>query len=165
VSSRQLGNSGFIAEIAHAISIDKRAAAGLELEITESLIMADVRRTIISLQAIRDMGISIAIDDFGTGFSSLSYLAKLPVDTLKIDRSFIIDMTNGPEGLSLVSTIISLAHSLRLNVVAEGVETEEQLRLLRLLGCDEMQGYLFSRPIPRDEFETRFLVHRPPGDE
>jgi EAL domain-containing protein (putative c-di-GMP-specific phosphodiesterase class I) len=109
------------------------------------------------------MGVSIAIDDFGTGFSSLSYLAKLPVDTLKIDRSFVIDMTAAPEGLALVSTIISLAHSLKLKVVAEGVETEEQSRLLRLLSGDEMQGFLFSKPVPGEIFETRFLAPPPAG--
>jgi EAL domain-containing protein (putative c-di-GMP-specific phosphodiesterase class I) len=106
---------------------------------------------------IRALGVTIAIDDFGTGFSSLGYLSKLPIDTLKIDRSFIIDMTAGPEGLALVSTIITLAHSLKLKVVAEGVETEEQSRLLRLLGSDEMQGYLFSKPVPADVFEAKFL--------
>ena len=120
--------------------------------------MEDVKHNIASLQAIRAMGVSIAIDDFGTGFSSLSYLAKLPVDTLKIDRSFVIDMTAAPEGLALVSTIINLAHSLKLKVVAEGVETEEQSRLLRLLNCDEMQGFLFSKPVPAEIFETRFLA-------
>ncbi len=125
VSPLQLRNRGFIAEIKEVVGIDPNAAAGLELEITESLIMEDVRHNISSLQAIRDMGVSIAIDDFGTGFSSLSYLSKLPVNTLKIDRSFVIDMTVGPEGLALVSTIINLAHSLKLKVVAEGVETEE----------------------------------------
>ena len=93
--------------------------------------MENVKHTIASLQAIRAMGVSIAIDDFGTGFSSLSYLSKLPVDTLKIDRSFVNDMTAGPEGLALVSAIINLAHSLKLKVVAEGVETKEQSRLLR----------------------------------
>jgi len=103
----------------------------------------------------------LAIDDFGTGFSSLSYLAKLPVDTLKIDRSFIVAMTGGPEGLALVSTIINLAHALKLKVVAEGVETEEQLRLLRLLNCDEMQGFLFSKPVPVEIFETKFLAPPP----
>ena len=161
VSPLQLRNRGFIAEIEQAIGIDAQAAAGLELEITESLIMEDVKHNIASLQAIRAMGVSIAIDDFGTGFSSLSYLAKLPVDTLKIDRSFVIDMTAAPEGLALVSTIISLAHSLKLKVVAEGVETEEQSRLLRMLNCDEMQGYLFSKPVPREIFETRFLAPPP----
>jgi len=119
--------------------------------------MEDIKHSIASLQAIRAMGVSIAIDDFGTGFSSLSYLARLPVDTLEIDRSFVTDMTASPEGLALVSTINGLAHSLELTVVAEGVETEEQSRLLRVLACDEMQGYLFSRPVPAEAFEARFL--------
>ena len=158
VSPLQLRNRTFIAEIEQAIGFDAHAAAGLELEITESMIMDDVKQSIASLQAIRTMGVSIAIDDFGTGFSSLGYLSKLPVDTLKIDRSFVIDMTSGPQGLALVSTIINLAHSLKLNVVAEGVETEEQSRLLRLLNCDEMQGFLFSKPVPSEIFETRYLT-------
>jgi len=158
VSPLQLRNRDFIEEVGQAIGIDAQAAAGLELEMTESLIMADVKLSIASLQAIRDMDVTIAIDDFGTGFSSLSYLAKLPVDTLKIDRSFVIDMTVAPEGLALVSTIITLAHSLKLKVVAEGVETEEQSRLLRLLDCDEMQGFLFSKPVPGEIFEARFLA-------
>jgi EAL domain-containing protein (putative c-di-GMP-specific phosphodiesterase class I) len=106
------------------------------------------------------MGVRIAIDDFGTGFSSLSYLSKLPVDSVKIDRSFVSDMVLGPEGLSLVSIIINLAHSLKLRVVAEGVETEEQSRLLQLLSCDEMQGYLFSKPLTAELFEQRFLADR-----
>jgi diguanylate cyclase len=92
------------------------------------------------------MGISIAIDDFGTGYSSLSYLARLPVTALKIDRSFVSTMTERPESVSIVSTTISLAHSLDMQVIAEGVEIEEQARLLRLLRCDQMQGYLISRP-------------------
>jgi len=162
VSPLQLRNRGFIDEIGRVISIDAHAHAGLELEITESLIMADIKLSIARLQAIRALGVTVAIDDFGTGFSSLSYLAKLPVDTLKIDRSFVIEMTAGPEGLALVSTIITLAHSLKLKVVAEGVETEEQSSLLRLLGCDEMQGFMFSKPVPVEVFETRFLA--PPPD-
>jgi diguanylate cyclase (GGDEF)-like protein/PAS domain S-box-containing protein len=165
VSPLQLRNPGFIGEIEQAIGIDPHAAAGLELEITESVMMQDVEHNIATLREIRAMGISIAIDDFGTGFSSLSYLSKLPLDTLKIDRSFVIDMTATPEGLARVSTIIILAHSLKLKVVAEGVETEEQSRLLRLLSCDEMQGFLFSKPVPSDIFETRFLARLPPGDE
>jgi EAL domain-containing protein (putative c-di-GMP-specific phosphodiesterase class I) len=163
VSPLQLRNLRFIDEIGQAIGGDAQAAAGLELELTESLIMEDVKHSIASLRAIREMGICIAIDDFGTGFSSLSYLAKLPVDTLKIDRSFVIDMATAPEGVALVSTIIALSHSLRLNVVAEGVETEEQSRLLRLLNCDEMQGYLFSKPVPADILEARFLVPPTPA--
>lgn len=157
VSPLQLRDRGFIAELRQAISLDEQAAAGLELEITESLIMENVQHSIASLQAIRDLGIRIAIDDFGTGFSSLSYLSKFPVDTLKIDRSFVVEMTDSAQGLALVSTIISLAHALQLKVVAEGVETEEQARLLRLLNCDEMQGYLYSRPVPGDVFEAQFL--------
>ena len=158
VSPLQLRHPGFIAEIKQAIGIDEHAADGLELEITESLIMEDVEDSIANLKVIHAMGIHIAIDDFGTGFSSLSYLSKLPVDTLKIDRSFIIKMTDEPEGLALVSTIINLAHSLKLKVVAEGVETEEQWRLLRLLNCDEIQGFLFSKAVPGDIFEAKFLV-------
>jgi len=163
VSPLQLRNRGFVDEVGQVISINAQAAGGLELEITESLIMEDIKHNIASLQAIRALGVTIAIDDFGTGFSSLSYLAKLPVDTLKIDRSFVIDMTAGPEGLALVSTIIDLAHSLKLKVVAEGVETEEQSRLLRLLNCDEMQGFLLSKPVPAEVFETRFLAPPPAG--
>jgi diguanylate cyclase (GGDEF)-like protein len=158
VSPLQLRDRGFIAEIEQVIGIHPLAAAGLELEITESVIMGDVKHSIATLQAIRAMGVTIAIDDFGTGFSSLSYLSKLPVDTLKIDRSFVIGMTVGPQGLALVSTIISLAHALKLKVVAEGVETEEQSRLLRLLNCDEMQGFLFSKPVPVEIFEAKFLA-------
>jgi EAL domain-containing protein (putative c-di-GMP-specific phosphodiesterase class I) len=157
VSPLQLRNQGFIAEVEREIAIHPDAAAGLELELTESLIMSDVKRSIASLKTIRAMGITIAIDDFGTGFSSLSYLARLPVDTLKIDRSFVSDMTASSEGLALVSTIINLSHSLKLNVVAEGVETEEQSRLLQLLDCDEMQGHCFSKPLPSETFEARFL--------
>ena len=157
VSPMQLRNRGFVGEIRQAIADDVLAAAGLELEITESLIMEDVRVSIGSLRAIRELGVRIAIDDFGTGFSSLSYLGRLPVHTLKIDRSFVIDMGAGPEGLALVQTIINLAHSMKLNVVAEGVETEEQARLLRLLNCDEIQGYWFGHPVPRDVFEAKYL--------
>jgi diguanylate cyclase (GGDEF)-like protein/PAS domain S-box-containing protein len=158
VSPLQLRNRSFVEEVRRKIGIDTNAAAGLELEITESLIMEDVKHNIASLNAIREMGVGIAIDDFGTGFSSLSYLARLPVDTLKIDRSFVTDMTLSPEGLALVSTIVNLAHALKLKVVAEGVETDEQAHLLRLLNCDEMQGYLFCKPVPGEIFEARFLL-------
>jgi diguanylate cyclase (GGDEF)-like protein len=158
VSPIQLRDGDFIAELERTVGLDANAAAGLELEITESVIMEDINHSIASLRAIRAMGLTIAIDDFGTGFSSLSYLAKLPADTLKIDRSFILNMTQGPEGLAIVSTIISLAHGLKLKVVAEGVETEEQSRLLRLLGCDEMQGFFFSGPIPREAFESKYVT-------
>jgi diguanylate cyclase (GGDEF)-like protein len=165
VSPLQLRNRAFLADIEAAIGLDKSAAAGLELEITESLIMEDIKHTIGTLRTIRAMGVSIAIDDFGTGFSSLSYLAKLPTDTLKIDRSFVTAMNAGPEGIALVSTIINLAHSLKLKVVAEGVETNEQVRVLRELNCDEMQGFLLSKALSSDVFETRFLSRLRQGDE
>ncbi|MEA3105873.1 MAG: hypothetical protein QOI88_478 [Gammaproteobacteria bacterium] len=158
VSPLQLRSRSFVAEIEEVIRSSADAAAGLELEITESLIMENVEHSVASLLAIRALGVTIAIDDFGTGFSSLSYLSKLPVHTLKIDRSFITDMNSGAGGLALVSVIINLAHALKLNVVAEGVETEEQLRQLRRLRCDEMQGYLFGKPVPVDIFEERYLT-------
>jgi EAL domain-containing protein (putative c-di-GMP-specific phosphodiesterase class I) len=162
VSSLQLRDRGFIAEIERAIGVNAHAAAGLELEITESLIMEDVKHTIALFESIRALGVSIAIDDFGTGFSSLSYLAKLPVDTLKIDRSFVNDMSVSPEGWALVSTIVTLAHGMKLKVVAEGVETDEQSRMLRLLHCDEIQGFLIGRPVPRQQFEDQFLTGSAP---
>ena len=163
VSPLQLRNTNFINEIRQVVSLDAHAAYGLELEITESLIMEDVQFSIDTLKSIRAMGITFAIDDFGTGFSSLSYLAKLPVDTLKIDRAFVIEMDT-PEGQALVSTIINLAHALNLRVVAEGVETEQQMRQLLSLNCDEMQGFLFSKPVPADIFEARFLAPLAPDD-
>jgi diguanylate cyclase (GGDEF)-like protein len=156
VSPLQLRNQNFVAEIQEAISVAADAAAGLQLEITESVIMQDVNHSIGSLLAIRALGVTIAIDDFGTGFSSLNYLAKLPVDTLKIDRSFV-EMVSAKGGLTLVSVIINLARALKLNTVAEGVETEEQLRRLQSLGCDEMQGYLFGRPVPVEIFEQKYM--------
>jgi len=157
VSPLQLRNPNFVAEIQEAISVAADAAAGLQLEITESVIMQDVNHSIGSLLAIRALGVTIAIDDFGTGFSSLNYLAKLPVDTLKIDRSFVVEMVSATGGLTLVSVIINLAQALKLNTVAEGVETEEQLRQLRLLGCDEMQGYLYGKPVPVGSFEQKYM--------
>jgi EAL domain-containing protein (putative c-di-GMP-specific phosphodiesterase class I) len=116
--------------------------------------MQDIEANIQKLKAIREMGVEVAIDDFGTGYSSLSYIAKLPVNTLKIDRAFIINMASNSDDLGIVSTIISLAHSLNLRVVAEGVETTEQASLLRLLKCNELQGFLFSQGVPAEQIET-----------
>lgn len=158
ISALQLRNRGFIAEIQRVAGIHSGAAANLELEITESLIMEDLKLSVATLQAVRAMGVRVAVDDFGTGFSSLSYLAKLPIDTLKIDRSFVTELGGPPAALSLIGAIINLAHSLKLRVVAEGVETQEQLRLLRSLNCDEVQGFLVSRPLPAETFAERFLA-------
>jgi len=121
--------------------------SAIDLEITESVIMENIEGTIEKLRAFASSGINIAIDDFGTGYSSLAYLAKLPVQAVKIDRMFIKAMLEGPDTATLVSTIISLAHWLRLKVIAEGVETEEQAKLLRLMRCDEVQGYLLAEPM------------------
>tara|TARA_R110001592_G_scaffold57536_14_gene174761 strand:- start:4201 stop:6561 length:2361 start_codon:yes stop_codon:yes gene_type:complete len=156
VSSLQLRNRNFADDIEQAIASDPRVAAGLEIEVTESVIMGDVEQSVEILQAIRDMGIPITIDDFGTGFSSLSYLSRLPLDILKIDGAFVREM-HTEKGGKMVSTIILVAHALKLKVVAECVETEEQLLQLRKLDCDQMQGYLFSKPVPADVFEKQFL--------
>jgi len=121
--------------------------------------MQDIVANIQKLRVIWEMDVEVAIDDFGTGYSSLSYIAKLPVSALKIDRAFIMNMTSNSDDQSIVSTIISLAHSLNMRVVAEGVETEEQARLLRLLKCDEIQGFLFSLGVPAEQIE-QFLRKR-----
>ncbi len=157
VSSLQLRSSDFAAQVAEVLAHDPRAASGLEIEITESMGMGDIEQSIATLRAIRAQGVTVALDDFGTGFSSLTHLARLPLDTLKIDRAFIHGMDATPEGLALVSMIVTLAHSMRHKVVAEGVETAEQVRLLASLGCDEMQGFHFARPVAAEEFEAKFL--------
>jgi len=147
VSPIQLRQRDFVRDVEHAI-MEGIAPAAIDLEITESLIMQDIHATIEKLILLRQLGVQVAIDDFGTGYSSLSYLARLPVETLKIDRSFVITMLEDPNTTTLVHTMITLAHSFQLKVVAEGVESEEQANMLRLLGCDQMQGYLFSKPVP-----------------
>jgi diguanylate cyclase (GGDEF)-like protein len=150
VSAIQLRQRNFVDAVTGAIGRQPRPP-GIDLELTESLLMEDVQGNVEKLKAIQELGVKVAIDDFGTGHSSLSYLAKLPVDTLKIDRSFIITMLEDPGAMTLVQTIISLAHSLKLAAVAEGVESQEQATMLRLLRCDQMQGYLISKPLPMTE--------------
>jgi diguanylate cyclase (GGDEF)-like protein len=147
VSAVQMRSATFVDTI-ESIVRDDSQPPGIDVEITESVIMDGVEESIRKLQRLRALGVEIAIDDFGTGYSSLAYLTKLPVQKLKIDRAFVNRMLSDPDIMTLSQTIISLAHSLRLTVVAEGVETEEQANILRLLRCDEMQGYLFSRPVP-----------------
>jgi len=146
VSAVQLRQKDFVAQVEKAIRRSGKAVA-MDIELTESLIMTDIEDNITKLKAIRMAGLGIAIDDFGTGYSSLSYIAKLPINALKIDRSFINNMTSQEESMSIVSAIITLAHSLDFKVIAEGVETEEQAKFLTLLKCDEMQGYLFNKPL------------------
>ncbi len=144
VSPIQLRQKDFVATVEHVLRNVADMEAVLELEITESLLMRNIEAKIIKLRALREMGVEISIDDFGTGYSSLSYISKLPVNSLKIDHAFIFNMTTNPDDLCIVSAIISLGHSLNLKVIAEGVETEEQENMLRLLKCNEFQGYLFS---------------------
>ncbi len=148
VSPIQLRQGDFVDVVRGVMSA---GAAGLDLEITESMIMEDIPGNTVKLKAVRELGVKIAIDDFGTGYSSLAYLTRLPVHALKIDRSFVVTMQDDPDTMTLVSTIISLAHSLKLIVIAEGVETEEQAKMLHLLRCDEAQGFLFARPLPMDD--------------
>jgi diguanylate cyclase (GGDEF)-like protein len=152
VSPIQLRRPDFVAMV-EAVQTGVGEAAALELEITESLIMQDIEANIAKLKAVQALGVEVAIDDFGTGYSSLSYIAKLPVNALKIDRAFIVNVAENPDDLAIVSAIISLAHSLNLRVVAEGVETEQQANLLRLLKCNEFQGYLFCPPVPAERIE------------
>ena len=122
--------------------------------------MTDIEESMGKLREVRALGVHVALDDFGTGYSSLGYLSRLPIDTVKIDRGFVHNMVTKDEDMSIVSAIMSLARALKLTVVAEGVETEEQADLLALLECDEMQGYLISRPLPVGEIEA-FLSARP----
>jgi len=156
VSAIQLRKKDFVGNIMEAISRGTKAP-GIDIEITESLVMEDIEANIEKLRELRRLGLSIAIDDFGTGYSSLAYLAKLPVETLKIDRSFVNTMLEDQDTMTMVQTIISLAHSLRLKVVAEGVESEEQARMLRQLHCDEIQGFLISKAVPFDAL-TSLLI-------
>jgi diguanylate cyclase (GGDEF)-like protein/PAS domain S-box-containing protein len=151
VSPIQLRQKNFVATIVEATEKAEEAGALLDLEITESVIMENVETIIPILQTVRGLGVEIAVDDFGTGYSSLAYIARLPIQALKIDRSFVVGMTQSQDSLAIVRSVISLAHSLRLHVIAEGVETEEQAALLLQLDCDQMQGYLFSRPVPPGE--------------
>jgi diguanylate cyclase (GGDEF)-like protein/PAS domain S-box-containing protein len=159
VSALHLRQRGFVAFLRQTLARGSDPP-GLDLEITESLVMENIEENIETLRSIRELGVDIAIDDFGTGYSSLAYLARLPANFLKIDRAFIATMLDDPNALTLVQTVISLAHSLRLKVIAEGVETEEQAKVLRLLRCDEIQGYLVGRPMPFDEI-TRLLEGNP----
>ncbi|NRF71098.1 EAL domain-containing protein [Aquincola sp. S2] len=160
VSAVQLARADFVSTVETVLQ-PGGTAHGIDVEITESLLMADIGSTIAKLHALRRLGIDLAIDDFGTGYSSLAYLAKLPVQVLKIDRGFVHSMVDDPNSMTLVSTMITLAHSLRLKVVAEGVETEEQARLLHLLRCDQMQGYLCGRPMPAAELAQRIIEGEP----
>ena len=159
ISSIQFAHNDFSSEVAEILAEAGVPPSLLELELTESLVMRDFAESARQMQKLKDLGVRIAIDDFGTGYSSLSYLHRLPIDILKIDRSFV-EMITEPEGTRLiVDAVIAMAQALGLRVVGEGVETLGQMEALRIGGCDLLQGYLFSRPVPAEE-ALQFLRHR-----
>ena len=154
ISARQIYHKDFVTQIARTLTACGLPAELLELEITESSILENLEETVRKLQQLKMMGITVAIDDFGTGYSSLSYLKQLPLDRLKIDRSFVKDTPEDRDDCAIVRTIIAMSGSLGLSVIAEGVETQEQLDFLKAEGCNEIQGYLISRPMPPEELES-----------
>ncbi|SFV11597.1 diguanylate cyclase (GGDEF) domain-containing protein [Pseudoduganella namucuonensis] len=153
LSARQFAQKNLAEFIMNILDETGLAAEDLEIELTESLVMTDVERAVGVLDDLKRIGVQLSIDDFGTGYSSLSYLKRFPIHVLKIDQSFVRDIATGADDAAIVALIISLAHSLKLNVIAEGVETPEQLAYLNLHDCDEMQGYFFSKPVPAEAFE------------
>ncbi|WP_240943606.1 putative bifunctional diguanylate cyclase/phosphodiesterase [Janthinobacterium lividum] len=157
LSARQFKQKNLLHAVAQVLADTGLAAAHLELELTESMVMHDVEQATAIMAKLKALGVQLSIDDFGTGYSSLAYLRHFPIDVLKIDKTFVSDITHSIDDAAIVRAIISLAHSLRLKVIAEGVETEQQLAFLRQHGCDQMQGYLFSRPLAAAAFEA--LLH------
>ncbi|EGH30930.1 PAS:GGDEF protein [Pseudomonas syringae pv. japonica str. M301072] len=154
ISGQQISNSSLVADIRQALEKHNVAPHWLEVELTESSLMENTAHTIATLGALRASRVSISIDDFGTGYSSLAYLRRFPIDKLKIDIAFIREVTSNPQDAAIARAIIELAHSLDLLVIAEGVETPEQLAFLRENHCDQSQGYLISKPLPLEELET-----------
>ena len=152
ISSHQFRDSGLVRDVLEAVAAAGIETKHLELEITESVLLQDVDKTLIELNSLKEAGISLSIDDFGTGYSSLSYLKRFPIDTIKIDRSFVTDLHKDTDDAAICAAILAMSQQLGLNVVAEGVETREQLEFLRLHECDHIQGYICSKPLPADEF-------------
>jgi diguanylate cyclase (GGDEF)-like protein len=165
LSGHQIKRPDFVQGVATILAETGLPAALLELEITESVLMEQAKETLATLEELKGLGVSLAIDDFGTGYSSLAYLKRFPVDILKIDRAFVNDADRSPDDAAIVTGIIALAHSLRLGVVAEGVETQSQRDFLARAGCDVIQGYLLSPPVPPDALHERFLssIQQPPS--
>ncbi|MDP2152077.1 MAG: EAL domain-containing protein [Methylotenera sp.] len=161
LSVRQFMQNDIVDVVARVLHETKLDSNLLELELTESLLMGGGEEIVSTLSAFRKMHIGLSVDDFGTGYSSLSYLKRFPVTSVKIDQSFVQEITTDPDAAALVRSIVSMSHELRLSVIAEGVETEGQLGYLARHGCNEMQGYFLSRPIPPDEFSM--LLRTFPG--
>ena len=153
VSPRQFRHSDFVASVLAALTQSGASPALLKLELTENLLLEDVEATIVRMQELRELGVSFSLDDFGTGYSSLAYLKRLPLDQLKIDRSFVRDVLTDANDASIARTVLALGHSLGLSVIAEGVETEGQRNFLAEQGCEGFQGYLFGKPVPAEAFE------------
>jgi len=154
LSARQFRQEGLVRTVSRILEETRLDPSALEMELTESMVMHDVEAAIATLQGLKSLGVSLSVDDFGTGYSSLSYLKDLPIDALKIDRSFVREIGAGAEadeGL-LAQAIISLGHSLHLKVIAEGVETDAQVRFLRRQGCDQVQGFLYGEPVAPDAY-------------
>ncbi|UVL25069.1 EAL domain-containing protein [Pseudomonas donghuensis] len=156
ISARQFSDGQLGERIATILKETGLPPACLELELTESILMREVNEAMVILDSLKNLGLSIAVDDFGTGYSSLNYLKQFPIDVLKIDRTFVDGLPEGEQDAQIARAIIAMAHSLNLAVIAEGVETHEQLEFLREHGCDEVQGYLFGRPMPAHQFEAQF---------
>lgn len=156
ISARQFSDGQLGERIATILKDTGLPPACLELELTESILMREVNEAMQILASLKNLGLSIAVDDFGTGYSSLNYLKQFPIDVLKIDRTFVDGLPSGEQDAQIARAIIAMAHSLNLAVIAEGVETHEQLDFLREHGCDEVQGYLFGRPMPANRFEAQF---------
>ncbi|OSN86365.1 Phytochrome-like protein cph2 [Pseudomonas syringae pv. actinidiae] len=156
ISARQFSDGQLGKRIAHILEQTGLSPACLELELTESILMREVNEAMQILDGLKNLGLSIAVDDFGTGYSSLNYLKQFPIDVLKIDRTFVDGLPSGEQDAQIARAIIAMAHSLNLSVIAEGVETHEQLEFLREHGCDEVQGFLFGRPMPPSQFEAQF---------
>jgi EAL domain-containing protein (putative c-di-GMP-specific phosphodiesterase class I) len=147
-AARQLQQAGLVEEIAAVLRDTRLDPGALRLEITETVVMHDAPTTLAKLEALKALGIGLAIDDFGTGYSSLGYLKRFPVDTLKIDRSFVEGLDGGPERREIFGAVLAVARALKLRAVAEGVEEADQLRTLQELGCEAAQGFYFARPAP-----------------
>jgi diguanylate cyclase (GGDEF)-like protein len=160
LSPTQFRNPGLVQVVAGALGVSGLAADRLELEITERALVGDSEATLATLYQLRELGVRIAMDDFGTGYSSLNYLQSFPFDRIKIDRSFIVDIINGVGSLNIVRAVTSMAKGLGMTTIAEGVETQDQLDAVRSEGCTEMQGFLFSEPLPAHEVERLFLGKR-----
>jgi EAL domain-containing protein (putative c-di-GMP-specific phosphodiesterase class I) len=150
VSARQFEEKRLVERIAGALRDTGLPPSSLELEVTESLLMRDLNQAVERMRELKEMGVSLSIDDFGTGYSSLSALKSFPISTLKIDKSFVAELADNTDDQAIAMAVISLGHKLNLRVIAEGVETEQQCAFLRANDCDEMQGYLFSPPVPAE---------------